>query len=589
MQPSRFYTGNGYFSEYRYDKCTDRLVSIRTTHGSKTIQDLVYEYDDFSNLTARNDLKDNHFEQFEYDALNRLTGADCGEGHFEFEYDPLGRMTNKFGPEGTIFNNACYSGAKPYAIKSFQAVSGIFPQERMDLVFNAFDKVEYITEGTDRVMFTYGYNHQRISMSEEIQGSTHRKTYVNGCEFISDSNKGDIVRTFLTGPSGVFAVAETFKGKTTLHYIHKDHLGSWTIVSDNKGNIEQERHFDAWGNCPDTDKLMFDRGYTGHEHIRGMGLINMNGRLYDPVTSSMLSPDNNIQMPDFTQNLNRYTYCLNNPLTYTDPDGNSFLESALIFYLVYCTDFGYEYQKYTQALAVHIDLHLSSQQIGLGFDFSLGIPQKYGISYRSHLGATYYCRFYDNSYSGFEFRLGGEWRAAGCIGYSGTSFFQSKGKQTTNSIIIGTYWCDLTYENDYMFNLGKYIPCIPTSDNGDRYRSAAARFRLGVLSVGVNLFTGDPGVDHEIRNTFDDPDANGRETYTISANGDNPDEYRAGLFYVGLGPLKIGANSEQIRNIFQNKFAHDFLCRGNSPYFKVLDRPSHAYFYFGTETGNTLW
>ncbi|MBN2728559.1 MAG: hypothetical protein JXR53_04980, partial [Bacteroidales bacterium] len=43
---------------------------------------------------------------------------------------------------------------------------------------------------------------------------------------------------------------------------------------------------------------------------------------YDPVLGRMLSPDNYVQMPDFTQNFNRYSYCFNNPLVYTDPDGN---------------------------------------------------------------------------------------------------------------------------------------------------------------------------------------------------------------------------------------------------------------------------
>jgi len=47
----------------------------------------------------------------------------------------------------------------------------------------------------------------------------------------------------------------------------------------------------------------------------------MNGRLYDPFTGQFLSPDNYVQAPDFTQNLNRYVYCLNNPLKYTDPSG----------------------------------------------------------------------------------------------------------------------------------------------------------------------------------------------------------------------------------------------------------------------------
>jgi RHS repeat-associated protein len=51
-------------------------------------------------------------------------------------------------------------------------------------------------------------------------------------------------------------------------------------------------------------------------------LINMNARLYDPVVGMFLSPDNYIQAPGNTQNYNRYAYCLNNPLKYTDPSGN---------------------------------------------------------------------------------------------------------------------------------------------------------------------------------------------------------------------------------------------------------------------------
>jgi len=47
----------------------------------------------------------------------------------------------------------------------------------------------------------------------------------------------------------------------------------------------------------------------------------MNGRVYDPITCRFLSVDPYVQDPGNTQGLNRYTYCLNNPLIYTDPDG----------------------------------------------------------------------------------------------------------------------------------------------------------------------------------------------------------------------------------------------------------------------------
>lgn len=49
--------------------------------------------------------------------------------------------------------------------------------------------------------------------------------------------------------------------------------------------------------------------------------INMNGRLYDPINGRFFSPDIMVQNPVFTQNYNRFSYCMNNPLKYTDPSG----------------------------------------------------------------------------------------------------------------------------------------------------------------------------------------------------------------------------------------------------------------------------
>lgn len=72
----------------------------------------------------------------------------------------------------------------------------------------------------------------------------------------------------------------------------------------------------------------------GHEHLSYFGLINMNGRMYDPLQGRFLSPDNYIQSPDNPQNYNRYSYCLNNPLKYTDPSGESVIAAIIIGALV---------------------------------------------------------------------------------------------------------------------------------------------------------------------------------------------------------------------------------------------------------------
>ena len=92
----------------------------------------------------------------------------------------------------------------------------------------------------------------------------------------------------------------------------------------------EEQSFDAWGRNRNVTNWSYDnisatsllfRGYTGHEMLHEFGLINMNGRMYDPVLGRMLSPDNYVQSPFMPQNYNRYSYCWNNPLMFTDPDG----------------------------------------------------------------------------------------------------------------------------------------------------------------------------------------------------------------------------------------------------------------------------
>ena len=52
-----------------------------------------------------------------------------------------------------------------------------------------------------------------------------------------------------------------------------------------------------------------------------VGVIHMNGRIYDPKIARFLQADPFIQSPTNTQSLNRYSYVLNNPLNATDPSG----------------------------------------------------------------------------------------------------------------------------------------------------------------------------------------------------------------------------------------------------------------------------
>ena len=103
-------------------------------------------------------------------------------------------------------------------------------------------------------------------------------------------------------------------------------------VTDTAGNVLERNSYDTWGVRRDPvtltpyapgeqPELTLGRGYGSHEHLGDFGLINMNARLYDPALCRFLSPDPVVQSPFTPQNLNRYAFCLNNPLRYTDPSG----------------------------------------------------------------------------------------------------------------------------------------------------------------------------------------------------------------------------------------------------------------------------
>ena len=268
--------------------------------------------------------------------MNRLTDIYLSNTHSQIVYDPLGRMTSKQADGQTVFSSAQYDFTgldgqlRPHALSSAQVGSNPFPTQGLGLDYTMFDKVLQITWPSNNSMqFDYGYDHQRIRSVKSMGLNPAEKTYIGNCEKIHALPISDVYRTYLSGPMGVFAVVEQVSNTENITYILKDHLGSWTVFTDEDGDLVKEESFDAWGNRRNaatwtgaaTGVLLFDRGFTGHEHMEGIGLINMNGRLYDPVMSTFLSVDNYVQSPDYAQSFNRYAYCLNNPLKYTDPDG----------------------------------------------------------------------------------------------------------------------------------------------------------------------------------------------------------------------------------------------------------------------------
>jgi RHS repeat-associated protein len=79
-----------------------------------------------------------------------------------------------------------------------------------------------------------------------------------------------------------------------------------------------------------TGASVSDYKFTDQEFDAETGLYNYNARLYDPIIGRFISPDSIVPDPADPQSLNRYAYCRNNPLIYTDPTGHDFGLSILI-------------------------------------------------------------------------------------------------------------------------------------------------------------------------------------------------------------------------------------------------------------------
>ncbi|MBO4661051.1 MAG: hypothetical protein J5610_06300 [Prevotella sp.] len=165
--------------------------------------------------------------------------------------------------------------------------------------------------------------------------------YGDGYEEVADDSLGNYSITYL----GENIIGVKKDNAVSYYYVLTDHLGSIVGIYNAAGTTVFDATYDAWGQQTVTrNDIGFLRGYTGHEMMPEFKLINMNGwssegyqtcldnrvvtdedevngRLYDPLLARFLSPDNYVQLPDFSQSLNRYSYCLNNPLKYTDPDG----------------------------------------------------------------------------------------------------------------------------------------------------------------------------------------------------------------------------------------------------------------------------
>jgi RHS repeat-associated protein len=327
--------GSNLSETYTYDTY-GYLTQVYTMNGMATIRDSRYSFNPVTqNLSWRKNALSgvNKQENFYYDNLDRLDSIRQGTiTTLDLAYEPnKGGLIRKT-DIGTLNYNLT---SKPYALSSINPSTGIIPSSMNDsLSYTSFETVNVILEDIYKATFTYNSDNQRAKMVILKNNLAYITRWYFGNSYIREDSCGVIREyTYIAG-NGYNAPVLTKKqgGIVSYYYLLRDHLGSITHVLNSINAVLKEYSYDAWGRmrnpttwticAPGIEPYLFGgRGYTGHEHLTWFKLINMNGRLYDPLTAQFLSVDNYIQNTSFTQNFNRFGYCFNNPLKYTDPTG----------------------------------------------------------------------------------------------------------------------------------------------------------------------------------------------------------------------------------------------------------------------------
>ena len=255
----------------------------------------------------------------DYNFINhRLTSVKNGDATaMTVTYSANGNIASKTG-----IGAYSYSTSRPHAVVGVENISRVISSEYQSVTYTPFNKVQTITQANKKLTIKYGPDKQRVKTIYTNGIATQTRIYAGSYERLTQ-NGTTTGYQYIYSPDGLVGIyVKPSNSNGTMYYATTDHLGSLLRLYNADGTQTYAASYDAWGKQTITKNTFnLRRGYCQHEHWNEFGLIDMNGRFYDPVLGRFLSPDPYVQDAANPQNFNRYSYCMNNPLKYTDPSG----------------------------------------------------------------------------------------------------------------------------------------------------------------------------------------------------------------------------------------------------------------------------
>ncbi len=262
--------GNSLVNTYSYD-LDYQLIDINST-----VQQLAYNYDANGNIeTINNTLASNQSQQFNYDELNRLTQASSDYGTLNYDYDAVHNRTEKrvqqvgqSQADATVdsYTYAANSNQLQQVSKSEtgnstqrnfsydangQIITDTDDSRALTLNYNAQNRLDALTNNALPVaQYTYNTLGQRVQKSVNGQ-VTHFHYDLNGQLIAETLGDGTLLREYFFAGNQQIATAiiNIDQGTSTasIYYVHTDHLGTPTALTDSTGTVQWQAHYTPFG------------------------------------------------------------------------------------------------------------------------------------------------------------------------------------------------------------------------------------------------------------------------------------------------------------------------------------------------------
>jgi RHS repeat-associated protein len=298
------------------------------------LQNFTFGYDAVGNLTARTETTQGVSESFTYDSLDRLSTV-AGPAPKSYAYSEIGNITSK----SDVGSYTYPASGKVHAVSSvagqswtYDANGNLLASGTRTLTWTSFNMPATAQVGASSYSWAYDADFRRVKFVSPTETTLY---LASGDKLLVErvTSGGVTEERHQIYANGLPVAQYTTRtaGAAETRFLYRDQLGSATLVASEAGGVTETLAYDAQGKrrfpngTDDTAGTLTgtatDRGYTGHEHLDPLGLIHMNGRLYDPRVGRFISADPRGVIVKNPQSWNRYSYVLNNPNRYTDPTG----------------------------------------------------------------------------------------------------------------------------------------------------------------------------------------------------------------------------------------------------------------------------